>query len=198
MPNDITKKLLILDLDETLIHATRIKLSREPDFMVFDYFVYKRPHLAAFLAACSDIYQLAIWSSASDDYVEEVVKNIISPTIKLEFVWGRSKCTPRYPTQEDFFRDSYDNQHYYYTKQLKKIKKQGFSLDRTLIVDDTPEKVKDNFGNAIYPTAFLGDLEEENELLLLLDYLKYLDRFDNIRKIEKRNWRRTVFDTPSV
>jgi carboxy-terminal domain RNA polymerase II polypeptide A small phosphatase len=196
MPNN-QKKLLILDLDETIIHATRTELSREPDFMVFDYFVYKRPHLDTFLAMCSEIYQLAIWSSASDGYVEEVVKKIIPPTITLEFVWGRSKCTPKYPTEEDYFRDSYDNQHYYYTKQLKKIKKRGFDLDRTLIVDDTPEKVKDNFGNAIYPIAFLGNLEDK-ELLLLLDYLKYLDRFDNVRKTEKRNWRRTIFDTPSV
>jgi carboxy-terminal domain RNA polymerase II polypeptide A small phosphatase len=41
--NETDKKLLILDLDETLIHATSKKLSREPDFIVFDYFVYKRP-----------------------------------------------------------------------------------------------------------------------------------------------------------
>ena len=197
MPNEINKKLLILDLDETLIHATRIKLSREPDFMVFDYFVYKRPHLDTFLTACAEIYQLAIWSSASDDYVAEVVKMIVPPTISLEFTWGRSKCTPRYPTQEDYFRDAYDNQHYYYTKQLKKIKKRGFDLDRTLIVDDTPEKVRDNFGNAVYPTEFLGDLED-TELLLLLDYLTHLDKFEHVRKIEKRNWRRIVLGTPSV
>ncbi|GAL87625.1 hypothetical protein MYP_4855 [Sporocytophaga myxococcoides] len=36
---------------------------------------------------------MAIWSSASDDYVEEVVKCIIPDDIKLEFVWGRRKCT---------------------------------------------------------------------------------------------------------
>ena len=191
--SEINKKLLILDLDETLIHATKKELSREHDFIIFDYFIYKRPHLDSFLSKCHQNYKLAIWSSASDEYVNEVVKRIVPNEITLEFVWGRSKCTPRRATEEDYFRDSYDNAHYHYTKQLKKVKKKGFHLDRTLIVDDTPEKVKDNFGNAIYPKAFLGDLDD-SELLLLCDYLKHINQFENVKRIEKRNWRRKVLD----
>ena len=187
------KKLLILDLDETLIHATKKELSREHDFMIFGYFIYKRPHLDSFLSKCHQNYKLAIWSSASDEYVHEVVKRIVPNDIPLQFVWGGSKCTPRRATEEDYIRDSYDNTHYHYTKQLKKVKKKGFHLDRTLIVDDTPEKVKDNFGNAIYPKAFLGDLED-NELLLLCDYLKHINQFENVRRVEKRNWRNKVLD----
>jgi RNA polymerase II subunit A small phosphatase-like protein len=187
------KKLLILDLDETLIHATKNKLSREADFTFFSYFVYKRPHLDMFLAECNQIYHLAVWSSASDEYVAEVVRRIVPNDIPLQFVWGRSKCAPRRATEEDYFRDSYDNTHYHYTKQLKKIKKKGFHLDRTLIVDDTPEKVKDNFGNAIYPKEFLGDLKD-NELLLLCDYLKHINQFENLRRVEKRNWWSKVLD----
>jgi carboxy-terminal domain RNA polymerase II polypeptide A small phosphatase len=114
--SETDKKLLILDLDETLIHATTKKLSREPDFMVFDYFIYKRPHLDWFLLECHATYKLAIWSSASDEYVQEVVKRIVPDDISLEFVWGRSRCTPRRATEEDYFRDSYDNTHYHYTK----------------------------------------------------------------------------------
>jgi len=33
------KILLILDLDETLIHATDQKIEGEPDFSIFDYLV---------------------------------------------------------------------------------------------------------------------------------------------------------------
>lgn len=43
------KKLLILDLDETLFYATEEKLDREPDFVVGQYFVYKRPFVGLFL-----------------------------------------------------------------------------------------------------------------------------------------------------
>lgn len=43
------KPLAILDVDETLIYATKEKLIREPDFEVFDYRVYKRPNLNEFI-----------------------------------------------------------------------------------------------------------------------------------------------------
>jgi hypothetical protein len=42
------KILLILDLDETLIHASEEQLDREADFRVFGYHVYIRPHLEPF------------------------------------------------------------------------------------------------------------------------------------------------------
>jgi RNA polymerase II subunit A small phosphatase-like protein len=35
------RNLLILDLDETLIHASATKVREEADFQVFHYFVYK-------------------------------------------------------------------------------------------------------------------------------------------------------------
>ncbi len=39
------KPLIILDVDQTLIFATKERLNKEPDFIVFDYNVYKRPSL---------------------------------------------------------------------------------------------------------------------------------------------------------
>lgn len=86
--------LFILDLDETLIHATATMLREDYDFQVFQYFVYKRPGLADFLRRVAPHFQLAVWSSASDDYVQEVVRRIMPPGISLAFVWGRSRCTP--------------------------------------------------------------------------------------------------------
>ena len=59
--------LLILDLDETLIHASATKIREDFDFQVFQYFVYKRPGLTAFLATCAQYFKLASWSSASDE-----------------------------------------------------------------------------------------------------------------------------------
>ena len=43
------KLLLILDIDETLVHATRNKLDRKENFKIFDYYVYERPYLLEFL-----------------------------------------------------------------------------------------------------------------------------------------------------
>jgi RNA polymerase II subunit A small phosphatase-like protein len=187
------KLLLILDIDETLIHATKKELNQKVDFKVFDYNVYKRPFLDDFLNEVKDDFLLAIWSSASDDYVEEITKQIIPEEIKLEFVWGRSRCTYRRNIQRDeygYYNDDFNN-HYHYIKPLKKVRRKGYRLNRILIVDDSPHKSKDNFGNAIYPKEFIGDIKDA-ELKLLAQYLKMLKNKENVRRIEKRNWQNSI------
>lgn len=50
--------LLILDLDETLIHARELALSYEPDFWVPPYPVYLRPGVHGFLDNVHQQYRL--------------------------------------------------------------------------------------------------------------------------------------------
>jgi RNA polymerase II subunit A small phosphatase-like protein len=154
-----SKILLILDLDETLIHATATKLGDDYAFQIYHYYVYKRPGLDAFIASCAEKFQLAVWSSASDDYVAEVVKQIFPAYIKLAFVWGRSRCTPLVLSQIDDYGyyNSDGLSHYEYAKLIKKVRRLGFDVNRILIVDDIPEKVRNCYRNAIYPTPFLGN-----------------------------------------
>jgi len=71
------------------------------------------------------------------------------------------------------------------------VKRKGYHINRILIVDDSPHKSKDNFGNAIYPSAFTGDMADK-ELRLLAKYLKSLKDEENIRRIEKRGWQNQV------
>lgn len=187
-----SKILLILDLDETLIYATSKPLARPANFQVFDYHIYKRPHLDNFLKSCAQNFELAIWSSASNDYVESVVEKIIPKDIPLAFVWGRSRATLRRNmiVEADAYLDAdyYFNSHYHYIKRLSKVKKKGYRLEQMLIVDDTPHKSQCNYGNVIYPLPYGGDLND-NELFYLAQYLKTLAHVPNVRTIEKRGWR---------
>lgn len=182
--------LLILDLDETLIHATNKLIREDFDFQVFDYFVYKRPYLDEFINHCAKSFTLAVWSSASDDYVQGVVAHIFPKNIPLAFVWGRSRCTPISTAQMDemgyYHLDSYS--HYGYAKMIRKVKKQGFNLAKTLIVDDTPAKVANSYGNAIYAKPYTAE-KEDTELLQLAGYLDTIKDAENVRTIEKRFWR---------
>ncbi len=184
------KILLVLDLDETLIHATETELDRKADFKIFDYHVYKRPFLKEFFDQIKDHFLLAVWSSASDDYVEEIVKHIFPKEIKLEFVWGRSRCTYKRNLRIDEYGYYDDNalNHYNYVKHLKKVKKHGYDQGKILIVDDSPHKCQDNYGNAIYPKEFKGE-QQDDELKLLAPYLKTFIGKKTVMKIEKRNWR---------
>jgi RNA polymerase II subunit A small phosphatase-like protein len=183
------RMLLILDLDETLIHATATKLGDDFAFQLYHYYVYKRPGLDAFIAACAQNFQLAVWSSASDDYVAEVVKRIFPEDLKLMFAWGRSRCTPISTARTSDGLDYYPDysSHYEYAKLLKKVRRLGFDLNKVLIVDDTREKVRNCYGNAIYPTPFLGN-PDDKELAILADYLNTLKDLPSVRSIEKRQW----------
>lgn len=187
------KILVVLDLDETLIHATKSPSLQNWSFEVGPYKVAIRPGLDEFLAGLRSHFNVAVWSSASDDYVLEVVRNIFLLNYPLEFVWGRSRCT----LKQDFSRieaygysDPYN--HLSYVKPLQKVAKKGFArLENMLIIDDTPSKSRYNYGNAIYPSEFTGD-PEDMELAALLKYLLTLKDVTNVRTIEKRSWRDRV------
>lgn len=194
MKNNL-KTLLILDLDETLIFATEQPLERKADFNVFHYHVYKRPYLTEFIEEIQDDFLIAVWSSASDDYVEAVVEEIFPEDYPLEFIWGRSRCVYRrnWEVEIDTDPNSHYFTHYHYVKPLKKLKRQGYQMSRILIVDDSPHKCQDNYGNAIYPTEYNGE-KEEDELKFLLQYLRTLKDKSDVRRIDKRGWRKQIFN----
>ena len=183
------KSLLILDLDETLIHAREAPLEHEAAFRVSDLHVYIRPHLERFLTECASRFLLAVWSAGSDDYVTEVVQRIFPAGLQPEFIWGRSRCTyavDRARVGEDGYFDP--GSHYGYVKKLGKLKRRGYRLGRMLIVDDTPAKCIHNYGNAIYVLEYDGR-EHDTELLDLARYLATLAEVPDVRTLEKRNWR---------
>jgi len=175
--------LLILDLDETLIYATRSKLDIGEPAYVDPYYVYRRPGLQAFLEGINDYFDIAIWSSADDAYVHDIVKEVIPETIPLKFVWGRSRCSMK--------RNDLDE--YYFEKRLDKVKKQGYRMEHILIVDDTREKSRSNYGNAVHITEYTGQAEDL-ELSLLMKYLISLKDTENVRTMEKRGWRNNLQD----
>lgn len=178
--NQALRPLLILDIDETLLHATVDRLThRSHDFEVGPYLVHNRPHLRDFLQGCYAAFRVAYWSSGTADYVGEVVERINPYGCTPEFIWARNRCTMRYHSEL---------LEYYFVKDLKKVKRRGFDLQQVLIVDDTPAKAERNFGNAIYVTPYTG-LADDDELPQLLIYLVQLSKMQDYRSIDKRGWR---------
>lgn len=173
------RKLIILDLDETLIYATHDLIHERYDFIVGDYFVYKRPYLAEFLAFCFANADVAVWTSSGSWYANIVTKMIFSDEQHqaLHFIFSREKCIQRM----DFYR--YEN---VYIKDLKKLKKR-YSLEQIIMIDNSPEKLARNYGNLVRVTDFCGE-PDDSELLALMNYLPSLFDQPNIRAVEKRNW----------
>jgi RNA polymerase II subunit A small phosphatase-like protein len=176
----VSKPLLILDVDETLVYAVEHPLeNRGEDFRVGPFAVYRRPHLAEFLAAVAEWYELAVWSSASGSYVSGVVSALFRDTSSLRFVWSCGRCTRRYDAEGGA---------YLYAKNLKKVCKLGYGLEGVLMVDDSPEKLGQHYGNHIRVRPFTGDMAD-TELRDLLPFLEWLRGVENVRTEEKRHWR---------
>ena len=176
---DTNKKILVIfDLDETLVHTTKESLARKEDFMIGEYYGYKRPFLNFLLMNISPYFSLAIWSSGTELYVNSVIDKITPDTIKFEFIWSRGKCTQRFDP---------DNNDYFYAKKLEKVEKLGFSKDRLLIIEDLHRNISLNYGNALLVKPFRGI--DDNELELLCSYLIPINDMQNVRAIDKRGWK---------
>ena len=100
------------------------------------------------------------------------------PTHALRFVWARQRCTRRYHPEL---------QEHYYAKNLSKLRRHGHALERVLMLDDTPEKVAQHYGNHIRIPPFTGD-PADRQLPALLPFLDALRTAENVRRIEKRYW----------
>jgi RNA polymerase II subunit A small phosphatase-like protein len=178
----LEKHLLILDLDETLVFATEQPLDRPADFGVAQYSVYPRPFLAEFLQTVSGWYELAVWSSGSPSYVADIVGQVFPQRDALRFVWASDRCTVRFDPE---LRD------YYWIKDLKKVKRAGYRLERVLMLDDTPSKLERQYGNLLRVRPFFGD-PADTELQEVLPFLDRLWTEENLRHVEKRNWRNAM------
>jgi len=176
------RKLLILDLDETLIYATEKKPEREADFIVGQYFVYKRPFLEPFLEFCFERFEVAIWTTATKLYAEEILRKIVKNHQKLKFLWTRERCT--------YFFDAEARDHYF-VKRMSKLRRLKYKLESIIVIDDSPNVWQSSYGNLVRINRFEGDLAD-NELQLLPIYLERLSAVRNVRKIEKRNWRNNL------
>ena len=170
------KKLLILDLDETLIHSRE---AGRGDFEAGPFRVTKRPFLDHFLSEVSQWYNLAVWTLGSQDYAAEIVKNTIP--YPLTFVWDRQRCTRSY---------NHENDEVDYIKDLKKVKNLGYDLNHVLFLEDSPSKLRKSYGNLVRIMPFYGD-PSDVELQKAAKYLKTLKDVPNVRNIEKRGWNRS-------
>jgi TFIIF-interacting CTD phosphatase-like protein len=170
--------LLILDLDETLVHAVEAPLDRAADFRAGPYHVYERPHVRSFLTDVARDFTLAVWTSATADFARSVLVRIRPTDVPFAFVWARERCTRR--------RDP-ETQDTVWVKDLKKVKRQGYPLGRVLVVDDTPAKLARQYGNLIRIEPYFGEAVDD-VLPALAVYLGRLRSEPDYRRVEKRGW----------
>lgn len=94
--------ILVLDIDETLIHSIKhdpsIEVESNEVFHLHDFTVYKRPNMDIFLKNLLNdpYYEVAVWSAGSYPYVHSIVDNIIPDRSKLKFIMTKNDCNELY------------------------------------------------------------------------------------------------------
>lgn len=176
--------LLVLDLDQTLIHTTFTELSREPDFVEDGYMTYWRPGVCAFLDACLNEFEVGIWTASTRDYAEPILA-ALGVLDRFSFVWCRERCAVRY--------EPWSVAGSALLKPLKKLLRRGYDRRQVIYVDDSADVVRMSYGNLVQVVPFIGD-DEDRELERLLPYLRFLRGCENVREINKRGWRNRLVE----
>ena len=106
------KKLIILDIDECLIHAAEKSIDGQHyDFYSDWCYVYKRPFVDDFILFCREHFNVALWTSSGWMHAELIVNQLFAEDYPFEFVWSFRNCTRKYDCEE--FKE-------YYVKDLRK------------------------------------------------------------------------------
>jgi TFIIF-interacting CTD phosphatase-like protein len=176
----LMQHLLILDLDESLVFSAENPSDPKFDFRLSSYEVVKRPFLDEFVNRVFEWFDIAIWTAATEDYAQAMIRELIPYPHLLKFVWSRRRCTLRY---------DYERKEYYWLKDLKKVKRLGYKLEKVLIIEDEPRSMQRSYGNLILTHPFDGN-PGDNELQTLTQYLEWIRGIANVRTVDKRYWRR--------
>ena len=172
-PPSPERKLLVIDLDETLIHGCPEAVGG--DFLAAGIPVFIRPGAREFIKKMAAFYELAVWTSATLDYAADIVRELFSSP--PQFIWCRERCVRRLNPE---------TLEVEFVKDLKKLRRLGWDLASVIVVDDSPEKLSRNYGNLVRVQPYAGGMDDVLELLA--GYLATLSEEQDVRRVEKRGW----------
>ena len=171
------KKILILDLDETLVHSSFCPFNCEdenninPDifFTIFfnnkyyDVYVLLRPYFHEFLDKMSKIFDIYIFTASIKEYAEPLLikldkKNLIKKKL------FRDNCTL-----------SEDN------KYIKDLNNLNENLKNIILIDNNPNSFRYNKCNGI-PIKTWHYEQSDRELIKIIPFLIFLSTVDDVRE----------------
>lgn len=170
------RKLLLLDLDECLLYASKRPFDGW-QLMVKDLYVTIRPGVEAMLDAVAPFYDFAVWSNTDPSYVYAKLEAFWPEQHPILDVYSSLQCKMK-------VEGGYGIPFY---KDLKRIVKDHpqFPLTQIIALDDKPAVYKDYYGNFLLAHEFLGDTNDRH-LDRVARFLVHIALEPNVRKIEKR------------
>ncbi|XP_021955386.1 CTD nuclear envelope phosphatase 1 [Folsomia candida] len=179
----VKRKVLVLDLDETLIHSHHDGVQRQtvkpgtpPDFILkvtierhpVRFFVHKRPHVDFFLDVVSKWYDLVVFTASMEIYGAGVADKLDANRKILHTRYYRQHCTLDLGS---------------YTKDLSNI---SHDLSSIFILDNSPGAYRSYPANAMPIKSWFSD-PSDTALLNLLPVLDALRFTQDVRSVLSRN-----------
>ncbi|KAG2388872.1 hypothetical protein C9374_000311 [Naegleria lovaniensis] len=175
----LPKPYLILDLDETLIHASTTP-PRPDHERLYNYvlevlidqvnctfYVSERPHLKLFMEKVCEWYNVVIFTASVKSYANPVIDRLYHSDKIVDRLF-RSSC--------------YVTEHGVYIKDLKTVTD---NLAKCMIVDNSPISYMWYQENAIPISNWMGENEHDRALLNLLPLLEALRHLEDVRNVLK-------------
>ena len=177
MNSELSRPLLVLDLDETLWHGR--DTGPGVSFAL-------RPFVGEFLYGVAEHYDLAVWTSASEDWMRAGLAAVKAATgfdltDRAAFLWDRSRCSLRRLEDGD----------YGWHKPARKFRagwiRARYPRERILALDDMAENYATGYGHLVRISAWTGQ-PDDRALQDAASYLVSIADEPDLRALEKRGW----------
>lgn len=170
--------LLVLDMDETLLHAEVSPVRHDVSFVVnmdngqsTPVYVKFRPHLNRFLSIVSRMYEVVVFTASISRYANQVLDYIDPSGSLVHHRLYREHCTETNGT---------------YVKDLERL---GRPLERVAIVDNSPVAYSFHPENAVAIPSWY-DCDRDEALRQLLPHLERMSRahhvYDGLEDIRRQ------------
>ena len=178
------QKTLILDMDETLIHAKpKIKAyaDYEPDFEIsledddgseLIFMVKMRPGLIECLERLATFYEVAVFTAAERTYATKIIKHFDPNGDYIKHILSREHCI---------------HVNNFYVKDLRIISDR--KLEDMVIVDNSIVAFAFNLDNGVPINDYRGDVPMDEELIYMTSYLEDIYHFEDIREANIKNFK---------
>ena len=178
-PDDLGKKCLVLDLDETLVHSS-FRAVPGADFVIpvqiedVVHFVYvmKRPGVDEFLVEMAKHYEVVVYTASLNKYADPLL-DLLDPHKTIRTRLFRESCV------------------YYEGNYVKDLSLLDRDLTQSIIIDNSPSSYIFHPENAIDCTSFIDD-PKDRELDQIGAFLKGIRAIDDVRGVSNmwRDWPR--------
>ena len=179
------KKLILLDLDETLIHSEhnlknnnlnqydaiiKFKDSTSDLERYYQVGIFIRNGVQKFLKILSCYFTIGIFTASDKDYADAIIQHLDPNNDMIQFCLYRENCI----NMNDVIN----------IKDLRIIK--GIDLKKTVLIDNNMYSFAVQLSNGILINSFYGD-KNDVELFDVLNYLmEYILPADDIREVNEK------------